>query len=68
MIEGIKENGEQPNTTPQQLYGHEKKVIRRAVDKAKWKMEEEVYSKLDEDCQKKLIYIYIYIYKMTREG
>ena len=53
MIEGIKENGEQPNTTLQQLYG-QKKAARRAVDKAKREMEEELYRQLDEGCGKKL--------------
>ena len=55
IIEGIKENGEQPNTTLQQLYG-QKKAARRAVDKAKREVEEELYRKLDEDCGKKMIY------------
>ena len=55
MIDEIKENGEQPNTTIQHLYGQKKKVNRRAVDKAKKEMEEELYRKLDEDCGKKLI-------------
>ena len=56
MIEGIKENGEQPNTTLQHLYGQKKKMTRRAMDKAKREMEEELYRKLDEECRKKLIY------------
>ena len=55
MIEGIKENGEQPNTTLQQLFGQEKKAARRAVDEAKREMEEELYKTLDEDCGKTLI-------------
>ena len=42
MIEGIKENGEQSNTTLQQLYGQKKKAARRAVEKAKREMEEKV--------------------------
>ena len=62
MIEGIKENGEQPNTTLQHLYGEKKKAARRAFDKAKSEMEEELYRELDEDCGKKLIY------KMTQES
>ena len=45
--EGIKEIGEQPNTTLQQLYG-QKKAVRRAVDKAKREMEEEL---THEDCE-----------------
>ena len=38
MIEVIKENGEQPNTPLQHLYGQKKKAARRAVDKAKREM------------------------------
>ena len=34
MIEGIKENGEQPNTTLQQLYRQKTKAARKAVDKS----------------------------------
>ena len=60
MTERIKENGEQPNTTLQHLYG-QKKAARRAVDKAKKEMEEELHRQVDEDCGKKLIY------KMTQE-
>ena len=55
MIDGNKENGEQPSTTIQHLFGQKKKVDRRAVDKAKKEMEEELYRKLDEDFGKKLI-------------
>ena len=51
MTEGIKENGEQPNTTLQHLYGQKKKAARRA----KREMEEELYRQLDEDYGKKLI-------------
>ena len=40
MIEGTKENGKQPNTTLQQLYGQKKEAARRAVEKAKREMEE----------------------------
>ena len=40
---------EQPDPTIQQLHG-EKKAARRAVDKAKREMEEELHRKLDEDC------------------
>ena len=40
MIEGIKENGEQSNTTLQQLYGQKKKAARRAVEKTKREMED----------------------------
>ena len=48
MIEVIKKNGEQPNTTLLQLYGQEK-AARRAVDKAKREMKEELYRKFDQD-------------------
>ena len=51
MTEGIKENGEQPNTTLQHLYGQKTKAARRA----KREMEEELYRQLDEDYGKKLI-------------
>ena len=50
------ENGEQSNTPLQHLYGEKKKAARRAVDKAKREMEEELYKQLDKDCGKKLIY------------
>ena len=43
------------------LYGRKKKAARRAVDKARQKMEEELYKKLDEDGGKKIIY------KMARD-
>ena len=41
MIEGVNENGEQPNTTLQHLYGHKKAAARRAVGKqiGKWRSE-----------------------------
>ncbi|KAI0235525.1 SID1 transmembrane family member 2 [Lamellibrachia satsuma] len=55
MIEVIKENWEQTNTTVQQLYRQKKKAW-RALDKAKREMEEELYRKLYEDCRKKLVY------------
>ena len=40
-----KENGEQPNTTIQQMYGQKKNKVRRDVDKAKREMEEELYKR-----------------------
>ena len=43
------------------LCGRKKKSARRAVDKARQKMEEELYKKLDEDGGKRMIY------KMTRD-
>ena len=51
----IKENGGQPDVAMQHLYGQKKKTVRRAVDKAKREMEEELYRKLDEDSGKKMI-------------
>ena len=38
------------------LYGQKKKTARRAVDKARNNMEEEVYNKLQEDGGRKMIY------------
>ena len=43
-------------------YGQKKTAAKRAVDKARRDMEADVYSKLDEDGGKKLIY------KMARDG
>ena len=37
------------------MYGRKKKAARRAVDKARQKMEEELYKKLDEDGGKRMI-------------
>ncbi|KAI0239540.1 hypothetical protein LSAT2_009725 [Lamellibrachia satsuma] len=45
MIEVIKQNGEQPNTTLQQLYGQKKNAVMRT----KREIEEELYRKLDDD-------------------
>ena len=49
MIECIKDRREQPPTRLKQLYGQKKKAARRAVDRARRSMEEELYRKLDED-------------------
>ena len=49
MIECIKDRGEQPPTSLRHLYGQKKKAVRRAVDRARRIMEEELYRKLDED-------------------
>ena len=38
------------------LYGHKKKAAKRAVDKARNEMEADLYTKLDEDAGKKIIY------------
>ena len=48
--------GEQPPTSLKHLYGHKKKAARRAMDGARWSMEEELYRKLDEDDGKKMIF------------
>ena len=60
-IEKIRDRGEQPSVAMNHLYGRKKKAARRAVDKAKQKMEEELYKKLDEDVGKRMIY------KMARD-
>ena len=38
MIEGIRDKGEQPSTGLRHLYGHKKKAVRRAVDRARRSM------------------------------
>ena len=55
-IETIRDRGEQPNVAMKHLYGRKKKAARRAFDKARQKMEEELYKKLDEDGGKRMIY------------
>ena len=62
MLECIKDRGEQPSTTLRHLYGQKKKAARRAVDRERRGMEEELYRKLDEDGGKKMIF------KMGRDG
>ena len=61
MIEGIRDIGEQPSTGLKHLYGQKKKAARRAVDRARMSMEEELYRKLDEYGVKKMIF------KMARD-
>ena len=61
MIEGIRDRGEQPSTGLKHLYGQKKKDARRAFDRARRSMEEELYRKLDEDGGKKMIF------KMARD-
>ena len=56
MIEGIRDRGEQPSTGLKHLYGQKQKAARRAVDRARRSMEEELYRKLDEDGGKKMIF------------
>ena len=49
MIEGIRDKGKQPPAGLRHLYGQMKKAARRAVDRARRSIEEELYRKLDED-------------------
>ena len=56
MIQGIRGRGEQPSTGLKHLHGQKKKAARRAVDRARRSMEEELYRKLDEDGGKKMIF------------
>ena len=56
MIDCIKIRGEQPPTSLKHLNGQKKKAARRAVDKARRSMEEELYRKLDEDGGKQMIF------------
>ena len=61
MIEGIRYKGEQPSKGLMHLYGEKKKAARRAVDRARRSMEEELYRNLVEDGGKKIIF------KMARD-
>ena len=56
MIEGFRDRGEQPLTGLRHLYRQKKKAARRAVDRARMSMEEELYRKLDEDGGKNMIF------------
>ncbi len=49
MIDGIRDRGEHPLTGLRHLCGQKKKAARRAVDRARRSMEEELYRKLDGD-------------------
>ena len=49
-------NGNQPDGGMLHLYGQNKKAAKRAVDKARNDMEADVYTKLDEDAGKNMIY------------
>ena len=60
-IEKTKERGNQPDARMIHTYGQNKRAAKRAVDKARRDMEADVYSKLDEDGGKKIIY------KMARD-
>ena len=61
MIEGFRDRGEQPPTGLRHLYGQKKKAARRAVDRARRIMEEELYRTLDEVGGNKIIF------KMARD-
>ena len=61
MIEGIRDRGEQPPSGLWHMYGQEKKAARRAVDRARGSMEEELCRKLDEDGVKQMTF------KMARD-
>ena len=61
MIECMKDRGEQPPNSLKHKYGQKKKAARRAVNRARRSMEEELYRKLDEDGGKKMIF------KMARD-
>ena len=55
MIEGIRDRGEEPLTGLRHMYGQKNKAARRAADRARWSMEEELYRNFDEDGDKKMI-------------
>ena len=61
MIEGFRDRGEQPSTGLRQLCGQKNKAARRAMDRARRSMEEELYRKLDKYGGKKMIF------KMARD-
>ena len=61
VIENMKVNGNQPDGGMLHLYGQKKKAAKKAVDKARNDMEADLYTKLDEDAGKKMIY------KMARQ-
>ena len=61
MIEGFRDGGELPPTGLRHMYCQKKKTARRAVDRTRRIMEDELYRKLDEDCGKKIIF------KMARD-
>ena len=61
MIECIKDRGEQPPTRLRHIYSQKKNVARRAVDRTRRSMDEELYRKLDKYGCKKMIF------KMARD-
>ena len=56
VIENLKVNGNQPDGGRLHLYGQKKKAAKKDVDKARNYMEADLYTKLDEDAGKKMIY------------
>ena len=60
-IEKTKKRGNEPDARMIHTYGQKKRAAKRAVDKAWRDMDADVYSKLDEDGGKKMIY------KMARD-
>ena len=61
MMEGFRDRGEQPPAGLGHMYGQKKEAARRAVDRARRSMEEELYRKRDDDGGKKMIF------KMARD-
>ena len=56
VIEKIKVNGNQPDGGMLHLYGQKKTAAKEAVDKARNDMEADLYTKLDDDAGKKMVY------------
>ena len=55
-IEKIKVNGNQPDGGMLHLYGQKKKAVKKVVEKDRNDMEADVYTKLDMDAGKNIIY------------
>ena len=55
-IEKTKERGNRLDARMIHTYGQKKRAAKKAVDKARRDMEADVYSKLDEDGGKKMVY------------
>ena len=53
MIEGIRDRREQPHMGLRHLCGQKNKAARRAEDRARRSIEEELYRKLDKFCGKR---------------
>ena len=56
VIEKIKVNGNQPDGRMLHLYGQKKTAAKEAVDKPRNDMEADLYTKLDDDAGKKMVY------------